>query len=62
MSAKWQKKAKRNSFEEILKQHEAQGWNCCSLYPKAKRAIIAKGDRFLTISRTTVQEGCHELD
>ncbi len=62
MSAKWQKKGNRKGFEEILKQYEEQGWHCCDLYPHAKRAIIAKGDRFLTIIRTTTLEGCHGLD
>ncbi|MEI7997246.1 MAG: hypothetical protein WCH01_20325 [Methylococcaceae bacterium] len=58
------KKAKKTKakFEAKLAEFEDKGWHCCSYCDRSLRAVIARSGHCLTIVKTAVIEGCHELD
>jgi len=54
-------KGKRKTREEMLRNYERQGWTWVTHYPHARRTVMFRDGRHITIIGKSVIDGRHEL-
>jgi hypothetical protein len=54
-------KGKRKTREEMLRNYERQGWTWVTHYPHARRTIMFRDGKHITIIGKSVIDGRHEL-
>ncbi|MCX5828257.1 MAG: hypothetical protein NTV58_09700 [Deltaproteobacteria bacterium] len=54
-------KGKRKTQDEMLRNYERQGWTWVTHYPHARRTVMFRDGKHITIIGKSVIDGRHEL-